>query len=106
VRLGGLDFRFPDYDRFKCLGLAIAAARAGGTVPAVLNAANEVAVQAFLDKRLNFLNIAAVIDSVMETVDAGHATDLAAILGADRLAREAAEEAVLRCAGTRRGRSP
>jgi 1-deoxy-D-xylulose-5-phosphate reductoisomerase len=102
VGLGGLDFRRPDFVRFPCLGLAIAAARAGGTVPAVLNAANEVAVQAFLDRRLNFLDIAAVIEAVMNTVDAGSATDLAAILGADRLARETAETEVTRRFGAAR----
>jgi 1-deoxy-D-xylulose-5-phosphate reductoisomerase len=101
VRLGGLDFRPPDLVRFPCLRLAIDAARAGGTVPAVLNAANEVAVQAFLDRRLNFLDIAAVIESVMGTVEAGKATDLAAVLGADARAREAAAAAVAHCNGRR-----
>ena len=101
VRLGGLDFRPPDLIRFPCLGLAITAARAGGTAPAVLNAANEVAVQAFLDRRLNFLDIAAVIEQVMDTVDAGKATDLAAVLAADALARESAAQAVARCAARR-----
>ena len=102
VRLGGLDFRRPDLERFPCLGLAIAAARAGGTAPAVLNAANEVAVQAFLDRRLNFLDISVVIESVLNTVDAGSATDLAAILGADQLARLAAEADVVRRRGVAR----
>jgi 1-deoxy-D-xylulose-5-phosphate reductoisomerase len=88
--------------RFPCLRLAIDAARAGGTVPAVLNAANEVAVQAFLDRRLNFLDIAAVIESVMGTVETGHATELAAVLGADARAREAAAAAVAHC-NSRRG---
>ncbi len=87
VSLGRLDFRSPDPQRFPCLRLATEAIRAGGTAPAILNAANEVAVQAFLDKRLNFLDLAAVIESVMNTVNAGTATDLAAILGADQLAR-------------------
>ena len=106
VRLGGLDFRPPDLARFPCLGLAIAAAQAGGTVPAVLNAANEVAVQAFLDRRLNFLDISAVIEAVMNTVNAGNATDLAAILGADRLAREMAGIEVARRAGLARSSRP
>ena len=100
VRLGRLDFRSPDPKRFPCLRLAAEAIRGGGTVPAVLNAANEVAVQAFLDRRLNFLDIAAVIEAVMNSVNAGTATDLAAILGADRLARAAAEGEV-----SRRGRA-
>ena len=96
VKLGRLDFRSPDPQRFPCLRLATEAIRAGGTVPAILNAANEVAVQAFLDRRLNFLDIAAVIESVMNTVDASTATDLAAILGADRLARDSAAAEVTR----------
>ncbi len=53
-RIARLDFGAPDPERFPCLGLAQAAARAGGTAPAILNAANEVAVQAFLERRLNF----------------------------------------------------
>ena len=106
VRLGGLDFRPPDLARFPCLRLAIAAAQAGGTVPAVLNAANEVAVQAFLDRRLNFLDISAVIEAVMNTVNAGNATDLAAILGADQLARESAGLEVARRAGLARSSRP
>jgi 1-deoxy-D-xylulose-5-phosphate reductoisomerase len=101
VRLGGLDFRPPDLVRFPCLALAIAAARAGGTAPAALNAANEVAVQAFLDRRLNFLDIAAVIETVMNRVDAGSATDLATVMGADALGREEAVRAVVRCAARR-----
>ncbi|MFX5756883.1 1-deoxy-D-xylulose-5-phosphate reductoisomerase, partial [Acinetobacter baumannii] len=58
VRAGRLDFRAPDADKFRCLKLAQAAARAGGLQPATLNAANEVAVQAFLDRQLNFIGIA------------------------------------------------
>src|SRR5580704_185739 len=69
VRTGRLDFRAPDPDKFRCLALAQAAARAGGLTPAVLNAANEVAVQAFLDRQLNFLDIAAVIETVVEQSD-------------------------------------
>jgi 1-deoxy-D-xylulose-5-phosphate reductoisomerase len=94
VSLARLDFRRPDPQRFPCLRLAAEAIQAGGTVPAVLNAANEVAVQAFLDRRLNFLDIATVIESVMSTVSAGSATDLAAILGADELARAAATNVI------------
>ena len=68
-QIGRLDFEPPDHVRFPSLGLARAAARAGGTAPAVLNAANEVAVQAFLDRRLNFTGIAAVIDKVLQRLD-------------------------------------
>jgi 1-deoxy-D-xylulose-5-phosphate reductoisomerase len=70
IRTARLDFRAPDYDKFRCLALAQAAARAGGLQPAVLNAANEVAVQAFLDRQLNFIEIAAVIEAVITKTSA------------------------------------
>src|SRR3984957_10115373 len=71
IRTARLDFRAPEPDKFRCLALAQAAARAGGLTPAVLNAANEVAVQAFLDRQLNFLEIAAVIESVVAQSSGG-----------------------------------
>ena len=67
--IGQLGFEPPDHERFPSMGLARAAARAGGTAPALLNAANEVAVKAFLDRRLNFTGIAAVIDQVLQRLD-------------------------------------
>ena len=70
--------------------LARTAARAGGTAPALLNAANEVAVQAFLDQRLNFTRITAVIDQVMQRVPSGPVATLADVLDADAAARRAA----------------
>jgi 1-deoxy-D-xylulose-5-phosphate reductoisomerase len=94
VQLGRLDFRRPDPRRFPCLRLAPAAIRAGGTMPAILNAANEVAVQAFLDRRLNFTDIPAVIETVMNTTSGAAATDLQAVLAADAAARAAARVAV------------
>jgi 1-deoxy-D-xylulose-5-phosphate reductoisomerase len=94
VKLGRLDFRPPDLRRFPCLRLAPAAIRAGGVTPAILNAANEVAVQAFLEKRLNFLDIPAVIETVMESISGAAATDLEAVLAADAAARARAEVAV------------
>ena len=94
VQLGRLDFRRPDPRRFPCLRLAPAAIRAGGTMPAILNAANEVAVQAFLDRRLNFTDIPAVIETVMDTTSGAAATDLQAVLAADAAARAAARAAV------------
>ncbi|HEV7633795.1 MAG TPA: 1-deoxy-D-xylulose-5-phosphate reductoisomerase [Steroidobacteraceae bacterium] len=102
VKLGRLEFRAPDPLRFPCLRLAPEAIRAGGVMPAVLNAANEVAVQAFLDRRLNFLDIPAVIEAVMDGATGGSATDLDAVLAADRSAREAATAAVKVSAGSRR----
>jgi 1-deoxy-D-xylulose-5-phosphate reductoisomerase len=86
-----LDFEAPDYAQFPALGLATAAASAGGTVPAVLNAANEVAVAAFLAGRLGFLGIAEVIERVVERHQNRGETGLAEVLEADRWAREQAE---------------
>jgi 1-deoxy-D-xylulose-5-phosphate reductoisomerase len=94
VQLGRLDFRRPDPRRFPCLRLAPAAIRAGGAMPAILNAANEVAVQAFLDRRLNFVDIPAVIETVMDSISGVTATDLPAVLAADAAARTCAQAAV------------
>jgi 1-deoxy-D-xylulose-5-phosphate reductoisomerase len=66
----------------------------GGSAPAALNAANEVAVAAFLEGRLNFTGIAGVIDSVLQRHDAGPVTTLEAALAADRWARQAARQAL------------
>ncbi len=93
IRTGRLDFQAPDSDRFRCLALAQAAARAGGLQPVVLNAANEVAVQAFLERRLNFLEIAAVIEAVItKTTGAGAIGSLDDVLAADGEARRLAHE--------------
>ena len=89
-RVGRLDFEPPDHLRFPSLKLARAAARAGGTAPAVLNAANEVAVQAFLDGRLNFTGIATVIDKVLQRLDPTPVKALGDVLGADAAARHLA----------------
>jgi 1-deoxy-D-xylulose-5-phosphate reductoisomerase len=85
--IGRLEFEPPDHVRFPSLRLARAAARAGGTAPAVLNAANEVAVQAFLDGRLNFTAIAAVIDKVLQRLDSSAVKALGDVLDADAAAR-------------------
>ncbi len=81
--IGQLGFEPPDHARFPSLGLARAAARAGGTAPAVLNAANEVAVQAFLDRRLNFTAIATVIDKVLQRLASSPVKALGDVLDAD-----------------------
>jgi 1-deoxy-D-xylulose-5-phosphate reductoisomerase len=91
----GLSFEQPDHSRFPCLGLAYAALRAGGTAPAVLNAANEVAVEAFLGGRLGFTGIARVIRETMAEVPAGPADGLPAVLAADRKARDTASALVM-----------
>jgi 1-deoxy-D-xylulose-5-phosphate reductoisomerase len=90
LSIGQLGFEPPDHVRFPSLALARAAARAGGTAPAVLNAANEVAVQAFLDRRLNFVGISTVIDKVLQRLDASPAKALGDVLEADAAARRLA----------------
>jgi 1-deoxy-D-xylulose-5-phosphate reductoisomerase len=99
VRAGRLDFQAPDPGRFPCLRLARACAERGGLSCASLNAADEVAVQAFLDKRLNFGDIPAVIERVMERVQGGAMTGLDAVLAADSEARGLAREAVAHRSG-------
>ncbi|MEW6516778.1 MAG: 1-deoxy-D-xylulose-5-phosphate reductoisomerase [candidate division FCPU426 bacterium] len=89
-----LTFLPPDTRRFPCLALAYQAGRAGGTAPAVLNAANEAAVQAFLDHRLDFPGIPRIIKQVLARRPAPRALTLEAALAADAWARQAAEEAI------------
>ena len=90
-----LSFEQPDLARFPCLALAYAALRTGGTAPAVLNAANEVAVEAFLGGRLAFTGIAGVIADTLDTVPARAADDLAAVMAADQQARRSASARIL-----------
>ena len=90
LAIGHLGFEPPDHVRFPSLALARAAARAGGTAPTVLNAANEVAVQAFLDRRLNFVGISTVIDKVLQRLDASPVKALGDVLEADAAARSLA----------------
>jgi 1-deoxy-D-xylulose-5-phosphate reductoisomerase len=85
-----LEFDVPDHERFPCLGLARKALRAGGTAPAVLNAANEEAVAAFLDGRIGFTAIPEVIRDVLEGHPPASVTGLADVLAADAWARERA----------------
>ena len=92
VQVGRLDFQAPDYTRFPCLRLALAAMAAGGTAPTVLNAANEVAVQAFLERRLRFTDIPRIIESTLERVTPSEPESLAAILASDTQARRIAQE--------------
>lgn len=85
-----LQFQHPDFDRFPCLALAFDALRAGGTAPALLNAANEVAVQAFLDRRIGFRDIDRVVRRVMDENPCGAASSIEAVLAQDACARDAA----------------
>lgn len=84
---GRLEFEAPDLDAFPCLGLAYAALEAGGAAPAVLNAANEVAVSAFLQQRTAFLSIPAVIEDTLAEMHDLPADDLPSLLDADARAR-------------------
>ena len=90
-RLRKLNFYPPDEEKFPCLRLAYEACRRGSTLPAVLNAANEVAVSAFLDGRIRFLEIAQIIETVMSAHDVAASLTLETILKADRWARQEAE---------------
>lgn len=93
-RVGTLTFRKPDHDSFPCLSYAYDAIRAGGTVPAVLNAANEVAVYAFLDKRIGFNDIPAVINRTIKHHESLSHPSLDAVLAADRWARDTADACI------------
>jgi 1-deoxy-D-xylulose-5-phosphate reductoisomerase len=94
IRTSRLDFCAPDLARFPSLALAQAAARAGGLMPAIVNAANEVGVQAFLERRLNFMDIPRVIEAVMTTMPAAAIGCLDDVLAADAEARRRAHERV------------
>ena len=91
-RVAQLTFEKPDPHRFPCLELAYGALRAGGDAPAVLNAANEVAVSAFLEGRLPFLGISELIAETLDAIPCGAARDLESVLDADRRARGVAIE--------------
>lgn len=94
--VGSLSFERPDPQRFPCLGLAYAALRAGGTAPALLNAANEVAVAAFLDNALPYLAIPKVIAEVLDSVAVSGAASIEDVLAADAQARRAAQVSLKR----------
>ncbi len=87
-----LDFEAPDPVRFPCLRLASAAMRASGTAPAILNAANEIAVQAFLDERLPFVAIAGIIEETLSTLSVEPVETLNHLLETDRRARAVTEQ--------------
>ncbi len=93
-----LEFRAPDYEKYKCLRLARACSRAGGVAPAVFNAANEVAVAAFLDEKIPYLAIPEIIESALAKIPAREPADLNDVLAADALARRVAAEETLRAA--------
>jgi 1-deoxy-D-xylulose-5-phosphate reductoisomerase len=94
AQLGRLDFEPPDLEAFPCLGLAYEAGRIGGTGPAWLNAANEVAVAAFLEGRIRWTDIPDVLEGVLSRHDGGRAETADDIVDADARAREAARRAL------------
>ena len=88
--IGAFTFEKPDLDKFNCLALAVEACQAGGTMPAVLNAANEVAVHAYLENRISFNAIAATISNTMQAHTLVTNPSLSDIMKADHAAREEA----------------
>ena len=94
AKIGALTFEEPDIERFPCLRLAFDALKAGGTMPAALNAANEVSVNAFLQKRIAFGDISRINRAVIDSHKAVLADTIDAVLNADGSARQAAEKLV------------
>ena len=94
--VANLDFEAPDMTRFPCLRLSMQACRQGGTASAILNAANEVAVEAFLDGRIGYTQIAETIEHCLEHCQSEPVDSLEQVLAADRLAREAARAWIAR----------
>ena len=94
IKIGTLTFEEPDMLRFPALGLAFEALKAGRTYPAVLNAANEIAVAAFLDKRIGFTDIATTVDKTMQAHKAYTPVELEEYLQADQWARETAQQLI------------
>jgi 1-deoxy-D-xylulose-5-phosphate reductoisomerase len=92
--IGTLTFFDPDLEKFPCLALAMDACRTGATMPAVLNAANEIAVEAFLEKKVNFNQIPIIIEKVMHQHKINAAPNLEEILQADQWARTFARQAI------------
>ena len=103
---GRLEFEAPDTDAFPCLRLAWHALEAGGTAPAILNAANEVAVSAFLQGRIGFLAIPALVEDTLALLPAAPAESLEALLAVDAQARRLTEHAVSQLAQSQATPSP
>jgi len=94
IDLGELTFEPPDLEKFPCLALAYKACEIGGTCPAVLNAANEVAVHGFLEKQISFLNISEINTEIMSRHSAAVNPTLSDIVEADQWARDQAEQVI------------
>lgn len=102
--MSNLEFEQPDHARFPCIKLAEDAMRSGGIMPAVLNAANEVAVQAFLDKEIAFMAISLVVETVLEQMTFKQAINIETVVNADSEARVLAAESVKVIASTMGGK--
>jgi 1-deoxy-D-xylulose-5-phosphate reductoisomerase len=94
VKLGKFTFSPPDFKKFPCLGMAYDAAKSGGSDPVVLNAANEEAVLAFLDKKIKFTKIPAIIEKVLSSHKANREPSLNEILEIDAWARQQARRLI------------
>ncbi|WP_321952919.1 1-deoxy-D-xylulose-5-phosphate reductoisomerase [Paraburkholderia bannensis] len=94
AQVATLNFEKPDYQRFPCLALAMKALAEGGVASATLNAANEVAVEAFLNRRIGFMAIAQTVDAVLNALQNRSATSLDVVLEADAAARRAANKII------------
>src|SRR5260370_42673128 len=105
AKLSSLHFEPPNVERFPCISLAYRALRAGGTLPAAMNAANEEAVQAFIDERMSLADIPLVIESVMDQHQTSAVSNLDAVLEADRSARVAAQTTISQLEGNTRAKS-
>jgi len=94
LKLASLEFCDTDFERFPCLELAIDAMKTGKNAPCILNAANEVAVEAFLDEKIKFTDIAKIIERVMKTSHFKQSNDLSQVIESDKTARESARSLV------------
>jgi len=88
LKIGKFDFWEPDFERYPCLGLAYESIDKGGNIPCALNAANEICVQNFLNRKINFVDIPIIIGQVLEKIDYIEKPDLDQINQTDKLARE------------------
>jgi 1-deoxy-D-xylulose-5-phosphate reductoisomerase len=94
--IGRLEFAAPDFERFPCLRLGFEALSAGGSAPGALNAANEIAVAAFLEERLRYTDIPNVCEETLARMDVTPLGDLSAVIECDAMARQLARECAKR----------
>ena len=94
IEMKPLEFFSPDLDSFPGLGLAFQVLEAGGNAPVIFNAANECAVEAFLQQHIDFLQIPSIVSDTLDVCEAGEINTLDEVLEFDRLAREAANRII------------